>query len=460
MERTMKRNREAGQALYLTAAALVVLVGFMGLGIDMGMLRYEKRIQQTAADAAAVAGAMEMPVSGSFTSAGQEASAHNGFADNAGGSISSCTAPGAAVGTICVQINNPPQSGPHASCASPCNYVEALVSEVHSTYFMRIFGRNSATVTARAVATIVSSNGNTPPGCIYTLGPQGTGVGVTNSGTPTVNAQSCGIYDNGDWTTNGATVNINAGSIGTTDTTPVNHGGGTVTCGGSTANCPTPGIPPVTDPLAGLPAPSVGSPVTWNKNNAVPGTYGGMTINSTDTVNFAPGMYVIDGGTLKINAGATVCNQTTSGCTSPAVLSNSPPSYGPIPNPNDGVTFYLTNGASVQVNGLANVWLSAPNSGTYAGILFYQDPSDCQAGTLNGTSSSAYQGALYFPGNPNGGCNVQLNFGGTMTNTSSAYTVIVTDDLKIFGTSDVTINSDFSSLPGGTFRANNAVLVE
>jgi uncharacterized membrane protein len=43
--------------LYITAAALVVLMGFMGLGLDMGVLRYEKRLQQSAADAAAIAGA-------------------------------------------------------------------------------------------------------------------------------------------------------------------------------------------------------------------------------------------------------------------------------------------------------------------------------------------------------------------------------------------------------------------
>ena len=103
----MRKHREAGQALVTAALGLVVLIGIAGLAIDMGVMRYEKRLQQTAADAAAIAGAEEIPVSGSVVFAGQEASAHNGFTDNGGGEVSACTASGAAVGTTCVQVNRP-----------------------------------------------------------------------------------------------------------------------------------------------------------------------------------------------------------------------------------------------------------------------------------------------------------------------------------------------------------------
>ena len=58
------RNKEAGQSIILLALALVVLLGFMGFGIDMGILRYEKRIEQTAADAAALAGANNLGYGG------------------------------------------------------------------------------------------------------------------------------------------------------------------------------------------------------------------------------------------------------------------------------------------------------------------------------------------------------------------------------------------------------------
>ncbi len=56
----MRRNSEAGQALAITIVVMVALIGFAGLGVDMGMLRYEKRLQQSAADAAAIAGANDV----------------------------------------------------------------------------------------------------------------------------------------------------------------------------------------------------------------------------------------------------------------------------------------------------------------------------------------------------------------------------------------------------------------
>src|SRR5260370_35367630 len=84
MEVTMTRKNEAGQALVLVAVALVILLGFAGLGIDMGNLRYQRRLQQTAADAAAIAGATNLSYGGVQTGA-QNASTAKGFTDNTRG---------------------------------------------------------------------------------------------------------------------------------------------------------------------------------------------------------------------------------------------------------------------------------------------------------------------------------------------------------------------------------------
>ena len=72
---------------------------------------------------------------------------------------------------------------------------------------------------------------------------------------------------------------------------------------------------------------------------------------------------------------------------------------------------------------------------------------------MDGTANSYFQGALYFPG-------AELDFGGTITNTTAAYTVIVANDLKLNGTATVNLNSDYSSLPGGVSIIETAVLVE
>jgi hypothetical protein len=181
--------------------------------------------------------------------------------------------------------------------------------------------------------------------------------------------------------------------------------------------------------------------VNFVANNPVPGTtYKSIKINSTDVVNFPAGTYIVNGD-FTINAGAIVCNQTGAGC---AVNGAD----------NAGVTFYITNGGTLKINGGADVELSAPNSGKYAGMLFYQDPSDTSKAIIDGNSNSYYQGGLYFPG-------AELDFGGTsLTNAKAAYTLIVVDNLKVNGTATLHLDSNYTSLPGGVSIIENARLVE
>lgn len=56
-------RRESGQALILAAAAMVVVIGMAAMAIDVGMFLHEKRDLQNAADAAALAGAQDLPAS-------------------------------------------------------------------------------------------------------------------------------------------------------------------------------------------------------------------------------------------------------------------------------------------------------------------------------------------------------------------------------------------------------------
>ena len=119
------RNGEAGQSLVLVGVALIVLIGVLGLAVDMGYLRYVRRELQTAADAAAYAGAMDITY-GTVSTAGQAAASENGFPNGANG--------------VTVTINNPPQHGPYAGASYP-TYVEAIVTQTTvPTFFSRIFG--------------------------------------------------------------------------------------------------------------------------------------------------------------------------------------------------------------------------------------------------------------------------------------------------------------------------------
>lgn len=458
----MRRNKEAGQALVLTAVALVILMGFAGLAIDMGVLRHEKRLQQTAADAAALAGASNITYGG-VKSAGQAAAASNGFSDTSTTCSTGCPNPGD-IGFVTVTINNPPTSGPHAT--DP-NYVEALVTDVHPTYFMRVLGTNSEPVTARAVATDL---GGAPTGtnvnCITTIGAPNKRIepGFSASGSVTLQAPQCSVQDDGNFISGGgANLSVTAASIGVS---------GTVTENGTGTISPQPeSMPAVGDPInapalcSGTSCPSSG-PITINAGactgagcagNVVcssinctvqPGSYDDICIKSSPVgggappVNFAAGLYILTGAStcstgveFRIGSNNSVCNSTDATC------------GGMMGTANDGVTFYMTGSGSVSIDGTSTVQLAAPNTGTYEGLLFYQDPNDTASASISGNDNSAYQGALYFP-------SAQLTFGGNNTtggtfNSSAAYTLIVSSWLTLAGNPTIVINSNFSGL-GGT----------
>src|SRR5262249_61231254 len=92
------RDGERGQVLFMTAIVLVALCAVIGLAFDIGYLFDDRRRAHTAADAAALAGAVELKRGDAAggVAAGQAGAASNGFTDGA-----SDTA---------VTVNNPPPS--------------------------------------------------------------------------------------------------------------------------------------------------------------------------------------------------------------------------------------------------------------------------------------------------------------------------------------------------------------
>src|ERR1700690_3214147 len=171
-----RRNKEAGQALLIAGLVLVVLMMAAGLSIDMGYLRYERRLAQTAADSAAIAGATcnGNPVCQSNTvQVGQAAAGYNGFTD------------GAAQTTAKI---GPPTSGPHVGYS---NYVEAIVTQNIPTFFMKIFGPAFSSFPVKARAVAYPGPGNA---CIYALG----NLTLEGGLLPSLYAGQCAAYVHGD----------------------------------------------------------------------------------------------------------------------------------------------------------------------------------------------------------------------------------------------------------------------
>jgi hypothetical protein len=414
----MTRKKEAGQALVFGVVVLaIVLMGFAGLGIDMGVLRYDKRLQQTAADAAAIAGASNLgPPASGVTAGAKAASATNGFTDG--------------TNNVTVSVNNGPTSGPHNGNAA---YVEVLVAAIQPTYFMRILGISTQTVTARAVATDLTSG--IQNGCLYTLGPPSATIeGININGNATLNATTCGIVDNGNFDPTGGALNVNAGTFGVSGTCNGSGcGKASVTCADqSAANCPAYGTPAGANPLASMTPPcspcsggASGSNTGKNGTSIFnPGTFTDISLQGNGTVTFNPGTYIF--------TGTGISCMGTPGITGA------------------GVTFYFANSSTFNCSGNDTINLSAPTTGTYAGILMYQATGNTTGPSLGGNTGSFYTGVLYFPSS-------QVTFFGNSTGT--AVGVVIADSLAMSGHPTVNLQGLTGITPPTSF-VKNAILVE
>jgi Flp pilus assembly protein TadG len=457
---------ESGSAAVMVALSLVVILGIMGLAIDVGQLRLTKQNLQMAADAAALAGALELNTCGSTPDcAAMEAAAKAALTEN-GFTASTVQTGCIPTGTgLAITINNGPcalgTANPHNGNTS---YVEVVVSQNQPTYFAGVLGISSVNIKTRAEA--ARSGGSN---CMFALDPNGAGA-ITVGFLAALYSPKCGIVDE---SSSSSALTCLLGSIT----------GSQIGVVGGYLNiwCPTSSPAPITgiavpnpaDPLDYLPTPPVPSCGT-SKNSPYngsasaltltgssgavtlyPGAYcGGITIGFGANVTFMPGTYVltswngtktISPGGLTMDLGATV---TGSGVT----FYN----YGSPSNSNGGgITFNFTSFTSGGVN------LTAPTSGTYSGILFFQDPQNISTSTIMGTSSwnTVLQGIYYFPSAP-----VQFVFDGFVS-----YSVLVAKDISFLlltvGSNIIQTgannNNDFSSLSNGSpLSGSGAVLVQ
>jgi len=135
-----------------------------------------------------------------------------------------------------------------------------------------------------------------------------------------------------------------------------------------------------------------------------------------------PGTYILKGGGVQTQSANSIITGT-------GVFL-----YNTYSNPSRPYTPF-----NIVANSTAT--LTAPTTGTYAGVLIMEDRS-IAAGTytdnFGGGSSAAYTGIIYGPKST-------MNFYGNASLT--AYTIIVSYRLSMVGTT--AINNDYSSLPTG-----------
>jgi len=351
-----QRQAERGQLFPMLLFAVVIMLGFASLAIDVGYWRYQRGLQQNAADSAALAGAAELGYSttlSNITAAAQADAATNGFANNGS--------------TITVKVNNPPLSGNYTTNSQA---VEVIVSVAQPVHLAVLLKKSTTVVVARAVAFLSSANRN----CLFVFGTSSQSINL-NGGT--ISMPGCGIVTNGGLLLNGGTVN--ASSIGYAAGASVTDGSTTFTTA-----MPAVSVPPVdpcgiVDGCAYLTAnPPASTPCV-----SQPSQY-------TAPITISPGAYcsqVLFGGSGAITLSPGVYN----------FLQGATVNGGPTSMTGSGVTIY-NQGTFIADPSSFTVTLSAPTTGNTAGVLFYQPASDTNQFILNGSGGGgSWSGMVYVP---------------------------------------------------------------
>jgi len=438
---------QRGVTAIITGMALTIILGFAGLAVDVAYWLNATRGMQAAADAATYSAAT---AAGSFgcssTTAVPQAiaiAAARGY--GAGGTpttVSHTTTVSDDTTTLTI------------TCTPSNSNFTVKIDQQQPMWFARLFMSTAPIATVSATAQLA---GTVSDLCILALDGTSVSEGITGNdanafwlnGNTTINV-ACGVAVD---STNLASLST-GGSSGLTATSIYLAGDNQGSPGGSStiATSPTPNNIlrnqiPVQDPYAGRVVPSyscgaysmtnfTGTNLTQSDKSPGASAHtfcGGLNLGDNSgarvTINVEAGVYIIAGGSLNINSKADV-------------------------RANGGVTFVLTGDnahgyATITVNGQSTLELTAPTSGPYGGMAFFQDrnaPSggssstttSCGSGTsqnqLNGGGAQLITGAVYFP-------NQSVCYGGGSSTTGAGKcTQLIAHTLSFTGNSDLKSN--------------------
>lgn len=344
------RHDRRGAISILMALSSVMLFGFCGLIVDLGYWYGTRGALQAAADAGAMAAARSFPYASS-----QNASFLQAVAQNAADQASTT-------------LQSPPAVTVQVTGSGVERIVTVTAMAPQKQFFSQILGYAGGNIDASASA----SESGTISACIIGLSTTNPDAILLNDTASTINSPNCAVYSNGGlFNKNGTVVSQVVGAVGAVSgsysaSTEIIQNGNVLS-----------------DPYANLPAPAVPetAPAPTTLDGATtyqPGLYtGDLSLGKNSVDHFAPGIYYIENGDLNFNGGATITGT--------------------------GVTFYFggINPGTIQWNGNSNsVALTAPTSGTYAGILAYQSQETAPGAntvSISGNSTFNLSGALYFP---------------------------------------------------------------
>jgi Flp pilus assembly protein TadG len=401
---------DRGNTIMMTALAAPALMGCVGLATDFAMLNLKQSELQTLADSVAIAGAKEMALASSSDSDVKSVSvayAERVLEKKSGLSVD-------------ISINRKSAS------------LTVNVEEQWTPFFAHFIDASVTPVKASATASMAGSASI----CVLTLDPSGSEA-LRLDLLSKVNAQGCGTFSN---STNKYGLWL---GLGTTLESQVNcSAGGYMLLSTKVKPKPTSDCPVIPDPLAERVEPSAGGCDVTNlvvKDTSVatlkPGTYcGGIRIEGSAQVSFAPGTYIIKNGEFRIKdkAKATGTN----------------------------IAFYLTGDASLlNFTDDSTIAFSGAEDGDLAGLLFFESRSSKLGRThrFNSKFASELTGTIYLSRG-----NLLIDPNGTMAE-DSEYTAIIANRLEVTAGPTLVLNSDYAAsdvpVPDGVIAATSEVFL-
>ncbi len=374
-----------GIAAPAVALCLVVLVGFMAVTMDGGVLMSDRRQAQAAADAAALAAASDLyqqQVTSYPNNPGRDGTSGTAKAS----ALTTAAANGYSSSYVTVNVASGTYSeGANAGQALPNGYAEVIVLGSQSRGFSSIFGVGSLSVHARAVARGLYSQGNgNSILCLNATAKNAFSIAATNTN---VTCAGSIIVDSTDADAMDATGSnayckapvyyVTGGYAGASYWEDLN--------GNQLA--PKTSQPVTPDPLSGLAYPDPTTLTLQNSGTRTvmatepqpvvlnPGLYGGISIQSGATAILNPGIYYMAGSGFSVSTASVTANGV--------LIFNGPKTVG-------GTTtkaFTITGGSSFT--------MSPMTTGTWAGITLFQERNSTPQMIVTAGSQMDVTGTFY-----------------------------------------------------------------
>lgn len=379
------RKRNEGIALIWAAVVMLVLVAFVGLAVDFGLMVWTAEQLQIAADGAALAGAQWVREDQDFA---RDQAQLVGANNKAGGVFVQLdrNEANAADGDIILGRYDRDNGtfdpdGPRNSVKVNARRTTASLNGALPLHFARIMGFNETNIERSAIAILGGGTGtgmlilDNDEECALTI--RGNPTIELDDGAIQVNSTNpCGTCIQGDPTILATEINM----VGDACLTGVNE---------DEVPDLNPNSDEIPDPLALLPDPPIPAPHVPNSITSsgtyTPGYYTGGIDLSGGNVTLEPGIYIIDNG-FEINGSTNFFAE--------------------------GVMFFLRTGP-LRINGSGELRITPPDpdihtyagADTYENVAIFQARTNTSEGTVNGTSLMDLEGTYYFPRN-------KINLGG------------------------------------------------